>query len=68
MDKRKELKIGIKANVDGFEILKAKVQYLTLLTNELEKTLNFLEDYKFNLDFEYFILAEDEKKKGKENG
>lgn len=61
MEKRKELKIGVKANVDGFEILKAKVQYLTLLTNELEKTLNFLEDYKFSLDFEYSIPAEDKK-------
>lgn len=61
MDKRKELKIGVKANVYGFEILKAKVQYLTLLTDELEKTLNFLEDYKFNLDFEYSIPADDKK-------
>ena len=61
MEKRKELKIGVKSNVDGFEILKAKVQYLTLLTNELEKTLNFLEDYKFNLDFEYSIPADDKK-------
>ncbi len=61
MYKRKELKIGVKTNVDGFEILKAKVQYLTLLTNELEKTLNFLEDYKFNLDFEYSIPADDKK-------
>ena len=61
MEKRKELKIGVKANVDGFEILKSKVQYLTLLTNELEKTLNFLEDYKFNLDFEYSIPADDKK-------
>lgn len=61
MKKIKGIKIGVKANVDGFEILKAKVQYLTLLTNELEKTLNFLEDYKFNLDFEYSIPADDKK-------
>lgn len=61
MEKREGIKIGVKANVDGFEILKAKVQYLTLLTNELEKTLKFLEDYKFNLDFEYSIPADDKK-------
>lgn len=59
--KNKELKIGIKANVEGFEIIKSKVQYLNILIEETEKTLNFLKDYKFNLDMEYSVIKRKER-------
>lgn len=49
----KKLKIDFNIKVDGFDILKEKVQYLSFLVEETEKTLNFLKDYKFSLSCEY---------------
>lgn len=35
--------------LSGIDELKEKVQYFKHLSNEMEKTLNFISGYKFNL-------------------